>query len=394
MPRTRSLQTRTIRTPLALVLALALAAVLAPAAAQAKSFYLAVQDDDVMLGHNPYMPAAAGLDVTKEIGAKQIRVLIPWTKVLATDPTDRTAPKKPTYDFSQFDAAVAAAHAAGVTVQLTVTGPAPAWATHDHEQGVNQPDAKKFAAFAAAVASHFTNTVKAISIYNEPNYPYFLAPFKACKKVKGKKTCTDGRAAEYRDLYTRSYTAIKKVNKKMPVWIGELAPQGEATNKGKAPSPLAFLRDVLCVDKKVKHKSCSGTVKTDGVALHSYLLAKSPKSKPRYGDDMSMGVLSRASSLLTKLEKVKALRLSNGKTGVPIYLTEFGYLTISGSRGTTESRQATWIPQAIALAKKASRVRSLLLYQLIDPYNTEATWIGGLFHRDGTPKPVVAKLEK
>jgi hypothetical protein len=391
MARNDSLRFRTHRALLVALCALIPVLLVAPVAAQAKSITLAVQDDAVFLNQNPVMTPTIGLGAMKKIHAKRIRINIGWTSVLATDPKSKKTPSKPTYDFSRFDTAVAAARAAGDTVQLTVTGPSPAWATHDKKLGNNRPDAKKFAAFAGAVASHFTNTISAISVYNEPNWANFLKPFNVTKRVKGKKVRVDGRPALYRDIYARSYKAIKKANKKMPVWIGELAPQGKSTKQGRVPSPLAFLRDVLCVDKTVKHRSCAG-LKTDGLALHSYLLGKSPKTKPRYSDDISMAVLSRASTLLTRAEKLKALRLTNGKSGIPIYLTEFGYLTVKGSRGTTLTRQAAWIPQAIAIARKASRVKELLLYELIDPHNEHATWIGGLYKRDGKAKPVVAKL--
>ena len=89
--------------------------------------------------------------------------------------------------------------------------------------------------------------------------------------------------------------------------IGELAPQGRSTTKGAALAPLSFLRAALCVDTKVKKKSCAG-LKTDGLAVHPYLLGAAPTKKPATANDLSMAVLSRAGDLLSKLEKLKALR--------------------------------------------------------------------------------------
>lgn len=370
---------------------------LAPAAAQAGTpFQLGVQDDAVLTGGNPVMSPVAGLAAMKKIHANVVRLNVPMAWTLTTDPHSKTAPKTPTYEFGSFDSAIARIRAAGSTVQLTVTGPAPAWATGDKKLGTYKLNATKFAQFSAAVAAHFGTDVTAISILNEPNWPTTLAPIKGkCKTTtvrgKRKKVCADLRPQLYRSIYAASYTAIKKVAPTTPVWIGELSPQGRSTTKGAALSPLSFLRTAMCVDTKVKKKTCAG-LRTDGLALHPYYLGEPPTAKPKSPDDLSMAALPRATTLLAKLEKLKALRLSNGKAGIPIYLTEFGYLTIKGVRGVSESKQAAYIPQAIKMAKKASRVRQLVLYELIDPYDKNASWIGGLYSRAGKAKPVVAKL--
>ena len=141
----------------------------------------------------------------------------------------------------------------------------------------------------------------------------------------------------------------------------------------------------------MKKKSCAG-LKTDGLAVHPYLLGAAPTKKPATANDLSMAVLSRAGDLLSKLEKLKALRRSNGKAGIPLQLTEFGYLTTGTARSVTVGQQAAYIPQAIGLARKAKRVRSLYLYQLIDSDNPDVTWNSGLYYADGKAKPVVAKL--
>jgi hypothetical protein len=316
---------------------------------------------------------------------------------LTTSPKNKTAPKTPVWNFAGIDNVVNGAARQDATVQLTLTGPMPAWATGDHKVSSYKIDPAKFALFASAVAQHFDGRVDAISVMNEPNWPTSMMPIKGkctTKTSNGrkKKTCADLRPQSYRNIYKAAYAAIKKASPQMPVWIGELSPQGRATTKGAALAPLSFLRSVLCLNATATKLSCGG-LKADGLALHPYLLGQKPTAKPKGADDLSMAVLSRASSLLTKAEKLKALRTSLGKTGIPIYLTEFGYLTIKGERGVTTAQQAVYIPQAIKMAQKASRVRDLVLYELIDPYAKNATWIGGLYTRGGTAKPVVKKLE-
>lgn len=371
--------------------ALAAALFLPSAAGAASPFALGVQDDNVLEGRSAQMSAATGLGVMDTIHATTVRLNVAWTSVLTSSASATSAPASPQYDFSAIDAGLDAIDAAGYSAYVTITGPAPAWATATKKAGVTKVNPAAFGRFSAAVAEHFAGHVAAISVWNEPNWPTTLAPVKVCKKVKRKKVCTDTRPTLYRNLYAAAYKAIKQTDPSIPVWIGELAPQGRSTTKGAALAPLSFLRTALCVDTTVKKKTCAG-LKTDGLALHPYLLGAPPTRKPAGANDMSMAVLSRASDLLTKLEKVKALRLSSGKAGIPLQLTEFGYLTTGGSRSVTVGQQATYVPQAIKLAKKAKRVRSLYLYQLIDSDNPDVTWNSGLYYADGKAKPVVAKL--
>jgi hypothetical protein len=364
-----------------------------PVAAQgASGFQLALQDDPVFLGRNPAMTQQQGLQFANDVGAKSLRFNLPWAWMYDGDPHSKKAPSNPQYRLADFDAAIEAASQAGIAVQLTLSGPAPAWASGDKKVSYSRPSASRYAKYVAYVAKHYKGKIRAISVWNEPNFSSTFGPVPKCKKVKGKKKCSaDKRGSAYRTLYRAAYSAIKKASPKTQVWLGELSPQGRNTSKGYSLPPLEFLRSVLCLDKKAKKRSCSG-IKADAVAIHPYLLGKSPNSKPPLADDLSMAVISRASSLLSKAEKLKAIRLPNGKSGVPIQLTEFGYLMLSKTRTVTEAQQSKYIAQAIKLAKKASRVKQLVLYQVVDD-KPPAPWIGGLFTASGEPRTVVDTLK-
>src|SRR5215207_697934 len=126
-----------------------LAAALFPAAASAAPrMEFALQDDAVFVDQR-WMAREKALEHARDLGTKRIRVNILWARSLVSGADKRTAPAAGAqYDFSKVDALQAAAAAHGIKLQLTLTGPAPAWATKDHKVGPNAPDPVKFAAFA------------------------------------------------------------------------------------------------------------------------------------------------------------------------------------------------------------------------------------------------------
>src|SRR4051794_7132139 len=140
-----------------------------------------LQDDAVFLTQAGYTRSAA-LDRAGELGVRTIRANMIWARVVG-QASRRTRPSKPVYDFGVFDTLVAEASARRMRVELTLTGPAPAWATKDRKKiGTRDPSAKEFARFAAAVAAHFRGRVTRYSVWNEPNWHTWLSPAKTAAK--------------------------------------------------------------------------------------------------------------------------------------------------------------------------------------------------------------------
>jgi hypothetical protein len=189
------------RLPLALLAAALLALVGAPSASAAAPLEVAVQDDAQFLFGN----RGPALDAAQALGAVYIRANVAWAGT-APSPKSRRAPAAPVYDFSRYDGLIAEAAARGLRVQLTLTGPAPAWASGAHKVGIDRPDAKRFGAFAAQAAAHFRGRVTRYSVWNEPNWHGWLRPEKVCRRGR----CTKSGAARYRALYVAAYSAIKR----------------------------------------------------------------------------------------------------------------------------------------------------------------------------------------
>ena len=373
-----------------LLVAFALSA--APAHA-ARGMEIGVQDDAQFLSSSDTARAAAFAHARK-LGASALRVNVPWTRV-------SYAPGA--YDFSLYDRAVTEAAANGIRVQLTLAGPAPAWATADHKVSTNRPDPAAFGEFAGAAAAHFAGRVRAISIWNEPNWHNLLKPERICGKVaaKGKKggkgakrrkgkahksakrkVCVKTSARIYRGLYVAGYNAVKAAAPTMPVWIGETNPY---VNRRKlSTAPLKWLRQVACADGVVK--GCTGVLRADGYAHHPYAFDRAP-SRPRAGkDNVTIATLGKLSKQLKKLRK----RIRVGGNGA-IYLTEFAYYT-SGPSAQPAKKRAAWTRKAFELALKAPHVRQLLYYQLVDPPKS-AIWRTGLIAASGTLHPAYGALQ-
>jgi len=356
-----------------LTLTLALTSARPASAHAAAGMEFALQDDAVFVDQR-WMQRDRALDHAVELGATRIRVNVLWARMLVGDANSRTTPKTVTYDFSRIDALQAAAAARGIKLQLTIAGPAPAWATGNHRVGNYRPDAAKYGAFVKTVVSHYRGRVDRYAIWNEPNWNTWLAPGK-------------NAASLYRALYSAGYKGAKSADPKAKVLFGELAPVGG----GRAIAPLKFLRDVTCSKANYKAAKRCAPLKADGFAIHPYQFTSAPHKAAGRRDDVPIGGLSRLTSALDKLAKRKALRTPSGaKMG--LYLTEFGYLT-AGNRAQKPSVRSAWLASAFNLARRNPRVKQLLQYQLVDPPADEV-WHSAILNRDCSRQTSYAGLAR
>jgi hypothetical protein len=332
---------------------LLIAALFAPATALAgKKMEVGLQDDGVFLNRS-YYDWTRGFANAESLHVTWLRVNVLWSQTLAPGvAAQKKAPKKATYDWSRYDALIAAAKARGIHVQITLTGPAPAWATKDHKVGPYKPSAKYFGSFAYAATQHFKKSVYRFAIWNEPNLVSWLKPLATGPYY-------------YRHLYAAAYKNILKADKKARVLFAETSPYAL---KGRSTSPLGFTRAVLCVNKSYtkRNKKCPA-FRADGFALHPYDARHKPTYKYPGADNVTIGTLSRLTRALDKLQHVKALR-PRSKGHMPVYLTEFSYVIFKkGKRVISEKNRARYLAQAFEIARKNPRVRQTVQYQLVQP---------------------------
>ncbi len=331
----------------------------------ARGMEFALQDDAVFVDQR-WMERDKALEHAAKLGTKRIRVNVLWSRVLISDASHKTVPAHgPVYDFSRIDALQAAAAKRSIKLQLTVSGPAPAWATADRKVGGYKPDPVKFSAFVRTVAAHFKGRVDRYAIWNEPNLSAWLAP-------------SSTSPAQYRSLYRRAYAVIKTVDPHAKVLFGELAPNRD----GRTIAPIKFLKAAAPRNAKLK---------SDGLALHPYQLTSSPKLLKGGPEDAPISQLPRLTRVLDQLAKAKALS-TTGHKGLNLYLTEFGYLS-AGNRGLAQSVRSTWLRYAYDIARRNPRVKQILQYQLVDPPATEL-WHSAIIDHHGRPQGVYSGLAK
>lgn len=335
----------------------------APAAHAARGMEIALQDDAVLLHQSYYDPQRA-MSQIRALHVTAIRANLLWANVMPYwEAHSRTQPAHVDYQWGEFDRLIGFAAANGIRVQLTIAGPAPAWAAGDHRVGPFRPNGAKFGTFVRAAAEHFRGRVHRYSIWNEPNYFGWLAPMRSAPGL-------------YRSLYVHGYSAVKSVDPWAQVLIGETVPYAIPR---RAMAPIAFLRGVTCTDRRW-HRHCAG-LHADGYAHHPYEFAHSPHARYPGRDNATIGTLGHLTGALARLRRSGALRTPRGHAP-DLYLTEFGYFA-TGKRRLSGSKRAAYLRSAVEIARRNPHVRQLLQYLLVEPPKSIGNFDTGLIPRSG-----------
>ena len=336
---------------------------MAPAAHAAKGMEISLQDESLFVtGQTPFSKPAA-YSLLDGIQVSRLRFNAVWIS-LNNERCQTTKPATPTYNFTRLDTAVAAARAQGLKVLISISGPAPAWANKrkscDTNSGarinaVYKPRAKSFASFAKLVAQRYAPMgVDEFSIWNEPNHKGWLQP-----------VSTSG--SQYRELYRRGYAAIKKVAPKAKVLMGELAPY--SSRKGRAVPPLAFLRQMACVNRSYRRlpgKSCPTLTASGSRCTYTTSRAADPAlPAARRRDDREPRqphLRARPAAAGGRVKPTRGSRLN-------LYLTEYGYFAAKheGSRAKVfkEKTRAKYLVRAFQIAQRNKRVKQMLQFLLV-----------------------------
>jgi len=345
---------------------------------------------------------AHAIEQMQYLGVNSLRVELQWAEVapgadsVARPAFDATNPAS--YSWGNYDALIAEAGRLHWSVLLTVTAPAPRWATSNRQAPyITRPDDKAFEEFMTAVGRHYGSAVSLFAIWNEANHPAFLLP-------QWNSNGTPASPRIYRGLYQSGYAGLQAAGIAHPkVLFGETAPTGYSKinvhREGSRAllhdvAPLAFLRSALCLNAKYKKSGSCSELPMTGYAHHAYTKPVGPYYKPPEKDDVTIGVLSRLSHALDLAAHAHAI-----PAHVPIYLTEFGVQSYPNRElGVTVAKQAEYDAISEHIAYSSSRVAAFSQYLLKDDpiggapgSSARGGFIGfqsGLQYLSGAPKPL------
>jgi hypothetical protein len=303
---------------------------------------------------NPDLRPRALADL-ESLGVGALRMVVYWKDVAPRASSKRRprfdATDPAAYSWGEFDNAVAAAKQRGWKILMTLTTPAPKWATGDKDDYVTRPSAKEFGRFVTAAGKHWRDQVDMWAIGNEPNHPKFLLPQYARRGPTAPQI--------YRKLFVAADRALTRTgNGRDPLLIGETLPRGSSS----AVPPITFLRGVLCLNARWKKRAGCARLNADGWSHHPYTTKVGPLFVPPSRNDVTIGSLSRLTAALDRAGRAGALR-----RGLPIYLTEFGIQsTPDRYLGVSLARQLEYRAIAERLAWSTPRVRAFSQYLLGD----------------------------
>jgi hypothetical protein len=358
---------------LPLIAAILVAAVLAPVATSADRMWIGFHDDPMFRFD---ADRATELDTATATNKSSIlRTLVTWANVAAEKPANASNPFDPAYKFDDLDEFVRNAQARNAEVVITIWG-TPKWANGGKTPNFLPTSMSTFQNFTKALASRYSGRypgypfVRFYGIWNESNLGNFLSPqFNSAGKIVS--------PAAYAKLAAAGIAGLKAGNSKALVAIGETSSNGRNKPKSGATDsvrPGTFAEGVAKANKKLKF---------DAWAHHPYPVPvnRKPTQKVMW-PNVALSSLPQFEPSIDKWF---------GRKNIPVWITEYGNETKPGEpAGVTESQQASYLTQAIAIAKKDPRVPMFVWFVMKD--STGSLWQSGVYRKTGGSKPAQNKF--
>ena len=419
------------------ILTVLLACLCAPAAAQASPDQASIMMDDDQLLYRNNVAQTRTLVTMRSMGVDVVRATVLWrTAAEGADLSNReierirgaknrdkaraqrarfkpTDPRTyPTRNWDRYDNLVKEATKLGMRVFFTITGPGPSYAhkiapsSQRRNSGTYRPIASRFRSFVEAVGKRYSGTYKdenAIrkvlprvswwSLWNEPNQAGWLSP--QWEKVDGVNVPVAPML--YRQLHQAGVQGLERSGHgNDPILLGETAPLGsDKTGPTNGLRPVAFLREMLCLKPDgtpyegadAARRRCQDfvknpTLKATGFAHHSYTKKVAPTVTPKHPDEVTIGNIGALGPILDTLAAQSGGKMA---TGLPVFLTEFGYETEPDPRnGIPLFRQAEFNQLAEFLAYNEPRVAATTQFLLKDAPPLRRSPITGKAYKKGS----------
>jgi hypothetical protein len=383
------------RVALAAATTLAVALVAVPSAAGAKGMLVGLYDEPQTFG-NP----TRAFPLMRTLRTQVVRVNLYWGSapgrtgsglgVAKRRPAKPADPNDKAYDWTLYDRTVVMAQRYRIKVLFAIYG-TPGWANRGRAPNVPPRSTADLRNFAHAAARRYSGTfrpggtdgayaaplpaVRHWLAWNEPNNPVFLRTQYA--KRGGRWVIQS--AVDYAKICNAVYAGVKStLLRGEKVGCGVTAPRGNNSPRASraSVSPLAFLRAA----KK------AGMKRFDAYAHHPYYgkPSETPTTRPKARTAVGLGNIGDLVKELTRLYGKKR-----------VWITEYGYQTRPPDRlfGVTYAKQAAYLRQAHAIARKHPRI-DMLLWFLLRDQRALGGWQSGLMTLSGRRKPAFAAFQR
>ena len=380
-------------------------ALLAPAHAGASTSQVTIMEDDAQTVVVSDAHRAKYLNEMKALGADVVKVRVRWRDI-APKPTKKHRPHGfnganpndyPTVNWNQYDAVVRAIVARGMQPYLSLAGPAPRWASGRSD--VERPKPKEFKRFAKAVGTRYSGSFKRggitlprviiWSVWNEANLVNWLAPQYVGGRLEAPRI--------YRGLMLAAHSGLVASGHGHDQFLfGELLPFARAGQERFRIRPIAFLREMACVDSHY-HPYSGSTAKEhgcdrfkplpgNGFAYHPSTYAGGPDVHAPNSDEASIGDLGRVFSALDRLSNDHRFKVHR----LPVWITEFGFQSDPPDPYAAPLKRIPgYMGEAEWLAYRNPRVASYSQYPLVDDPGQSGGFQSGLRRHSGKKKPHV-----
>jgi Glycosyl hydrolase catalytic core len=322
----------------------------------------------------------------RTLRTEAVRVNLYWSDVARRKPLAPANPDDKAYNWEGYDRMVEYAQRYRVKVVFAVVG-TPRWANGGKARTYAPKKALDLRNFAYAAAKRYSGSfvpesdtsenakplpaVRYWLAWNEPNNPVFLRP--QYKRVAA------GWRVESAYQYARICNAIQAgiratILSGEKIACGVTAPRGNNSPQSSraSVSPLAFLR-------AMKRFGAKGF---DAYAHHPYYGSRSetPSTRPKAETAVTLGNIDDLIGELTRLYGKKRL-----------WITEYGYQTTPQDKyfGVSYSKQASYLKQAFAIARKNPRI-DMMLWFLIRDQQAVRYWQSGFYTHGRKAKPALS----
>jgi Glycosyl hydrolase catalytic core len=383
------------RAVLAAATVLAAALVAVPSAGAAKGMLVGLYDEPETFGN-----AGKAFPLMRTLRTQVLRVNLYWGSGLGRTgsglgvakrrPSNAVNPNDKAYDWSLYDRTVRLAQRYRIKILFAIYG-TPGWANRGSGPNVPPAATADLRNFAYAAAKRYSGSflppgvdpayaaplpaVRMWLAWNEPNNPVFLR--KQFRRRSGRWVVQS--AVDYAKICNAVYAGVKStLLRGEKVGCGVTAPRGNNSPRSSRPSvsPLAFLRAA----------KRAGMKRFDAYVHHPYYGSRleTPTSKPKAKTAVGLGNINDLIKELTRLYGKKRL-----------WITEYGYQTNPPDRvfGVSYAKQASYLRQAFAIARKNPRI-DMMLWFLLRDQRALSGWQSGLLTRGGARKPVFRAFQR